>query len=122
MEAEAKTPVLPAGHGPGATSEGDARRAKRSRTSLSGGRAGSAGTGGDGGSGRWLLLSPPLESDTYLTFAPEGTAGSTMRSDGSPVSGSVAARIIPFDSTPMSFAGARFATKTNFLPTSCSAA
>ena len=44
-----------------------------------------------------------------------------MRSDGSPVSGSVAARIIPFDSTPMSFAGARFATKTNFRPTSCSA-
>ena len=57
----------------------------------------------------------------YFTLVPDGTEGSTVRSEGSPVPGSEAARIIPFDSIPISLAGARFATKTNFLPTSCSA-
>ena len=90
---------------------GDARIA--SRFALAAGSA-----GGIGGEGRWMSVAPWVRH--YLTFAPEGTDGSTMRSEGSPVSGSVAARIMPFDSTPMSFAGARFATKTNFLPTSCS--
>ena len=99
---------------------GDARIASRFAFA-----AGSSGTGGAGGSGRWVPFTASsgpsaFASAIYLTLAPEGTAGSTMRSDGAPVSGSVAARIIPFDSTPMSFAGARFATKTNFFPTSCS--
>ena len=57
----------------------------------------------------------------YFTLVPEGTEGSTERSEGSPVPGSEAARTMPFDSIPMSFAGMRFATTTTFRPTSCSA-
>ena len=71
-----------------------------------------AGSSGSGGVRRPLA---------HFTFVPEGTDGSTARSDGSPVPGSEAARTIPFDSIPISFAGRRFATTTTFRPTSCSA-
>ena len=58
---------------------------------------------------------------TYFTMLPGGTSAGTSRSDGSPVSPTVAASTIPFDSTPMSLAGFRFATiTTTFLPTSAS--
>ena len=56
----------------------------------------------------------------YLTVLPGGTSAATSRSDGSPASPTVAARTIPLDSTPMSFAGFRFATMTTFFPTSAS--
>src|SRR5205085_1358337 len=57
----------------------------------------------------------------HFTRVPGGTPSATASSDGSPVSPTAAARTIPFDSTPMSFAGLRFATMTTFLPTSSSA-
>ena len=58
----------------------------------------------------------------YFTFVPEGTDGSTARSDGSPVPGSEAARTMPFDSIPISVAGSRLATTITLRPTSASGA
>ena len=56
----------------------------------------------------------------YFTFVPGGTSASNVQSTALPSSD--AASTIPNDSTPMSFAGFRFATRTTFLPTSDSGA
>lgn len=56
----------------------------------------------------------------HFTFVPAGTLGSTLSRLGSPSID--AASTIPFDSTPISLAGCRFATITTFLPTRSSGA
>ena len=60
----------------------------------------------------------PAVSSPYFTFVPAGTLASTLSSDGSPSMD--AARTMPFDSTPISFAGWRLATMTILRPTSSS--
>jgi hypothetical protein len=64
-----------------------------------------------------LLSSAP---NTYLSFAPFGTSSLNVASTGRPSGPTVAATIIPFDSTPRSFRGWRFVTRTTFIPTTCS--
>src|SRR5262245_61774171 len=56
--------------------------------------------------------------EDHLTMLPLGTSEGTSSSTGFPSSPTDAARTIPFDSTPMSFAGFRFATTTMLRPTS----
>src|SRR5436853_3602775 len=55
------------------------------------------------------------------TLVPGGTSSGTLTSIGFPPSGE-AANIIPFDSSPRSFLGARFATITTLRPTRVSGA
>jgi hypothetical protein len=57
------------------------------------------------------------ERSTYLTRIPGSAPSSTERSSGRP-SSPAAARIMPFDSMPISFAGFRLATMTIVRPTS----
>ena len=54
----------------------------------------------------------------HLTFVPGATSVSNVQSTALP--STEAASTMPFDSTPMSFAGFRFATSTTFRPTSAS--
>src|SRR5712691_11783924 len=56
----------------------------------------------------------------YLTLAPGGTSASKVHSTALPSTD--AASTMPFDSTPISFAGFRSATITTFFPTSVSGA
>ena len=58
--------------------------------------------------------------DPYFNLAPTGTSSRKLASTGFPPS-SEAATIIPFDSRPRSFRGARFATITTLRPTKVSA-
>src|SRR5580704_9844620 len=57
----------------------------------------------------------------YFNLAPTGTSSRNPASTGFP-SSSDAATIIPFDSSPRIFRGARFATITTFRPTNASGA
>src|SRR5207245_7742129 len=52
---------------------------------------------------------------SHVTFTPGGRSRSSERTASLPPED--AARTIPFDSTPISFAASRFATMTTFLPT-----
>src|ERR1700756_3390338 len=65
-----------------------------------------------------LVFVPALP---YFNLAPIGTSSRKLASTGLPPS-SDAATIIPLDSSPRIFLGARFATMTTFLPTSVSGA
>ena len=60
-----------------------------------------------------------LTPRVHLTFMPGFGSPSTVSNIGCP-SSLLAARIIPFDSMPISFAGLRFATMTIVRPTSAS--
>ena len=57
-------------------------------------------------------------ASSHFTFVPGATAASNVQSTALP--STEPASTIPFDSTPMSFAGFRFATSTIVFPTSAS--
>src|SRR5208337_11773 len=65
--------------------------------------------------------SGPSSAAPYLSLVPTGTSSRKLTSTGLPPSGE-AATIMPFDSSPRTLRGARFATTTTLRPMSVSGA
>jgi hypothetical protein len=63
------------------------------------------------------LLGQVAPAGDYLSLVPFGTSCLKVASTGLPSGPAEAATTIPFDSTPRSFLGSRFATSTIFMPT-----
>src|SRR5262245_5875533 len=64
-----------------------------------------------------VAVAEQVEAPAYFTFQPGATGSSVVRMVGCPEA-SEAARSIPCDTTPRSFAGLRLATTTIVLPIS----